>query len=302
MGLRHLAGAGATGPTTTPWIEGDDPVFEEPVDYTVDVNSVTVGPTVTFMMGSDTIGGHYGNIHLVTDPVTTFDVEVPNSTLYIYAFLDSSGATASSCGLEVSAAANLYLGEQDFYTGNTILNNGSAINFVNYALSTGEIDVEAGTGGSAELSFSNADTAVPITNNIEIYGCTLEVDPEGPTGLTAQSTPGLDGVISDYTGPGTLEIDDSVGGGTVILNPLDANQNPTANTCSGGTVIVNGTLGINADDDLGATTASPNVTFAGNATLQWEGSFALQAPARSRSTAASRPPLIRRPMPGLLTA
>ncbi len=56
-----------------------------------------------------------------------------------------------------------------------------------------------------------------------------------------------------------------------------------ANSYSGGTTISGGTLNINADGALGATTANPNITFNGNGTLQFATGYSGTTLSSSRS-------------------
>ncbi len=135
--------------------------------------------------------------------------------------------------------------------------------------STGTVSVNADNSLSGLVTFSGNGVLqfysnLTVSHNIMINpGVTATLDTE-----SFNVTYG--GTISDPPG-GVLDVVSSTDGTGVLFLT-------TTNTYSGGTVIGNattlgGTLNINADANLGATTASPNITFANTGTLQFASAF-----------------------------
>ena len=163
-------------------------------------------------------------------------------------------------------AAEVTLSGEDVFTGTTIVAGGTLQEgaYWTSGLSNQSALVVEG-GATIDLngkSVVQADSVTLLDGNIT----------NGT--LAAWSFTLFSGAVSaSLTGDSPLTVlADGTGNNTVVLSG--------DNTYTGGTTIVSGTLAITADSALGATTASPNVVFAGNGVLQWAASFSL-SPQRS---------------------
>ncbi len=275
------------GPAPVYWVgSGRDAVFEEPVpggttpkgqwsDIMIE-GLVQLDGHLTFMMGSNVIissGGSQDYLCFGSAAPTLLSSPSQGTTQWLYAPL---ACQSESGGLKMINPGNLYIGFNNLsryqYFGTTTLTNANAIQFVGGGLGgdgTGDgsapVVIDAGPGGTAGFVPSST---LPVANSIEIASGSVRVDPAGQ-----QVT--LQGVIS---GAGTLLIGDSVGGGTVILDPRDANEDHTVNTWTGGTNIQDGILNVSYDTDLGQVPLAPianNIEFTGDGGLQSGASFAL---------------------------
>ena len=257
---------GATGTTPACWTDSSKAVFEEPVAGAINVSgTVTVGAEMTFMTGSDWIkGGETSQIDVDASALTSIKIGAPNTTEYFQLPVGGGGVNG---GLALATAGNLCLLQDNSYHGTTQLCSGAAINFVDGGLSDSAVVVAAGTG-TAALVFQNPNDGSPratLTNSITIQSGTARIDP-------SDQSVRITGTIG---GSGALELGDSVGGGVLTLAPSDGN----GNRYTAGTFLKSGTLSISGDDALGTApaTATTNITFSGNSTLQWAGSFGLFA-------------------------
>ena len=152
------------------------------------------------------------------------------------------------------------------YTGGTTINDGT-ISIMS--------DTSLGASGSVTINGTAlAPSALQATGTFS-SGRTISL---GPTSGSGQGT-------FDVTGIYTLTLSGAIGNngpsGTGTLVKIDTGTlaliNP-GDTYSGGTVITGGTVNINSDSVLGATTANPNITFngstaSGGGTLQFASAY-----------------------------
>ena len=147
---------------------------------------------------------------------------------------------ASAIAIDKTGSGNLILTAANSYTGGTHVESGTLTISNDDALGTGTLTMDEGT----TLALNGGNHT--INNDIVISG-----DPIfSPAHATTQT---FNGVISDGTNPGVLEMQ---GLGTLVLNG--------ANTYTGGTIIMSGTLSIGTSGSLysaGAVAVSSGATF-----------------------------------------
>jgi autotransporter-associated beta strand protein len=190
--------------------------------------------TLTMTILPDTTGSSRSSL-VITVPAPTTDT-----------FADLLVGPTPSSMLTVTGGGTAILSGENTYSGGTTITDGTTVEVTNSnpgvssSIGTGELTLDTGIlqAGANNLTFSNA---VTLTSN-------------GGTFDTNGNILTWNGVIS---GDGGLT---KIGSGTLILG--------STNTYAGGTLLDGGTLGIGANDALGAG----GVTMQPSTTLQFEAS------------------------------
>jgi len=167
----------------------------------------------------------------------------------------SGGFTQMSTGLTAITGSNSYTGATTIGSGTLQLGNANAV-----GSASGSLRMNGGTldlhGNSASVGALSGSAGALITNTVSGTAAL------GSTVATGTAT--YAGRIANGTGVVALN---KSGAGTLILSG--------SNSYGGGTTVNGGTLNVNADQALGASSAS--VTINDGATLQTSGSFAFNA-------------------------
>ncbi len=192
-------------------------------------------------------------------------------TLTISAAIVNNGATPIGLTLGANPLSGtggtlILTNSSNSYTGPTVINAGTVLqaNSANVIPAASAVVLS----GIGTLNLNGNNQSIGSLASIST-GTTVT---DGTSTTAAPLTVGNDNTSTTYNGTivngsGSLALV-KVGGGTLTLTNI--------NTYSGGTTITGGTLNINADGALGATSANPNITFNGNAgapTLQFADGF-----------------------------
>ena len=200
-----------------------------------------------------------------------------NSTLYTW--IDSGTTTINSLIADVGGGGTTLLAK----AGNgTLVLGGDNSYSAGTALDQGVLDFASGT--------------LPIgTSSIHFYGGTLQWASGNTQDVSAAIAPIANGqtAILDTNGNNVSFATGLSGGGGLSKAGSGILTLTSANTYAGGTTISGGTLNINTDAALGATTANPNISFNGAGTLQFATGFngttlSARATLPSAATAAAR--------------
>ncbi len=197
----------------------------------------------------------YGTI--VTGSGVTLTVGDDNtSTTFNGAINSTVGLIKVGSGTLTLNAVASYSGDAVFpsnYTGGTTINGGT-ISLMN----------NASLGGTSGGLVINGTTPAPSTLQVTGTFNSARTISLGPTSGSGAGT-------FDVVGPYTLTLTGSIGnqsggsGGLVKTDTGTLVLTNSGNSYSGGTTITGGILNINADGNLGTSTANPNITFNGSA-------------------------------------
>ena len=264
-GTLTLGGAGNTYTGATAVNSGTLIAGAANTIYSSSAVSVASGATFVLNGFSQSIGSLTGAGNVTNNSNTAATLTVGNDNTSPAAFSgvlsDTTGSNTGALSLTKVGSGTLTLSGTNTYsgvTGSGTTINGGILN-INGDAALGTAPTSAMTnitfGGNATLQFAVPITSITLSMNRNITigsgdAATFDMVANGGT------TVSYAGVIS---GLGSLVNASSSSGSTGVLNLSGPN------TYSGGTTINSGTLKVNADAALGAT--SSNITFAGSGRL-----------------------------------
>ncbi|MBB5035103.1 PEP-CTERM sorting domain-containing protein [Prosthecobacter vanneervenii] len=275
-------------PSGVPNAVGASVIFNTPSGGNQAINSFGAVRTVGYM----TINNDSANTFSITTTNTlTFDATSGNAALTVAGSGDNLSTFASSLSVVLNDSLDLSVTNTASSAADGALKISGAISGAGRIIKTGAgimtLASSSNTftggvsilGGTVRISAGAALGAAPasyVPDQIIINGGTLEYTGSGVTsasnrGFALGSSTGtisvtgtgsyqIAGIVSDVTGQsGALR---KTGSGTLYINP------GSANTYSGGTTIVSGTLQIGIAGSLGTGTVNLGSTGGGNATLE----------------------------------